>query len=48
MARYKVKYEGFYFVEADSAKEAMETDREDCLDYQEWENVSAEMVGDAE
>lgn len=48
MARYKVRYEGFYLIDADSADDAMETNREDCLDYEEWENVSAEMVGDTE
>ena len=43
--RYKVNYKGFYIVEADSAKEAIETDREvDSLEYEEWENVGVELI----
>lgn len=42
--RYKVYYSGFYYIEADSVEEALETDRSDSLDYEEWENNKAVAV----
>lgn len=42
MALYKVKYEGFYYIEADSIDEALETCRDDYeAQYEEWENTEA-------
>ncbi len=49
MALYKVHYEGFYLIEADTIDEAMETSRDDYeVEFEEWENTDAEMVGDSE
>lgn len=45
----KVNYSGFYYIEADSTEEALETDRDDAdVAYEEWENDSAEEVDDFE
>lgn len=45
--RYKVYYEGFYIIEADSIDEAMETNRDDVdVEYEEWENVAAGVWGE--
>lgn len=42
--RYKVLYNGYYIIEADSADEALETDRDDAdVEFEEWENTDAEM-----
>lgn len=47
MAKYKVYYEGWYIIEADSIEEALETDREDAeVEYEEWENTEAEELED--
>jgi hypothetical protein len=47
MAIYKVMYEGFYLIEADSIDEAIETDRDNYgVEYEEWENTDAEMWGE--
>lgn len=45
MALYKVKYQGYYLIEADSIDEALETCRADFeVEFEEWENIDAEMV----
>ena len=45
MAKYKVYYEGFYIVEADTKEEALDTVRSDYeVEFEEWENVEAEEV----
>lgn len=45
MAKYKVFYEGFYIVEADTEEEALDTARSDYeVEFEEWENVKAEEV----
>ena len=45
MAKYKVYYEGWYIIEADSIEEALETDRDDAeVEYEEWENTEAEEL----
>lgn len=47
--KYKVYYEGFYIVEADSLEDALaETTRDDAeVEYEEWENTAAEDWGGA-
>lgn len=43
--RYKVYYKGFYFIEADSIDDAIETNKDDFdVEYEEWENVNAEEI----
>lgn len=43
MPKYKVYYQGYYYIEADNADEAIETDREDCeVKYNTWENYGAD------
>ena len=45
MAVYKVYYKGFYLVEAETAKQACLTDREDYeVKYEEYRNIKAEKV----
>lgn len=40
--KYKVFYNGWYLIEADSAVEAVVTDRNDAeVECDEWENYSA-------
>lgn len=47
MALYKVHYEGFYLIEAETIDEAMETTREDYeSQYEEWQNTKAVKVGE--
>lgn len=47
--KYKVKYSGFYYIEADNKEEALESDRDDAdVVYEEWENNSAEEVNEFE
>lgn len=42
MNKYKVYYEGYYIVEADTIDEAIETSRDDYeAEYEEWENTDA-------
>lgn len=42
--RYKVLYSGYYIIDADSADEALETNRDDAeVEFEEWENTDAEM-----
>ena len=44
MKLYKVYYEGFYLIEAETIDEAMETCRDDYeAEYEEWENTKAEV-----
>lgn len=43
MAKYQVRYSGWYIIEAESAVDAMGTDRDDCI-YEEWENTDAVLV----
>lgn len=41
--KYKVYYEGFYVIEADSLDDALETNRDDAdVEFEEWENTRAE------
>lgn len=43
MPKYKVRYEGWFIVEADSIDEALEFDRDDYeVKYEQWENTDAE------
>jgi hypothetical protein len=43
--KYKVYYSGFYYVEADSEEEALDTDKEICdVIYDEYSNDSVEEV----
>ena len=42
--KYKVHYEGYYIIEAESAEDALETSRDDYTEYEEWENTLAEKV----
>ena len=42
--KYKVYYEGYYLIEADSMEDALETSRDDYTEYEEWENTRAEKV----
>lgn len=45
MATYKVTYKGHYFIEADSAEEAMKTSRDDCeVEFEAYENIKAEEI----
>ena len=45
MAVFKVHYEGFYIIEAETIDEAMETNRDDYeAQYEEWGNTNAEEV----
>ncbi len=47
MPIYKVYYRGYYYVEADSADEALETNRDDGdVRFEEWENYGAEEQED--
>jgi hypothetical protein len=42
MNGYKVFYEGYYIVEADTIDEALETSRDDAeVEYEEWSNTDA-------
>lgn len=37
-----VYYDGYYIIEAESIKQALETTREDAeVEYEEWENTAA-------
>ena len=43
MGKYKVFYEGYYIIEADTIDEALESSRDDYeVDFEEWENEYAE------
>lgn len=43
MNRYKVFYEGYYIVEAETIDEALETSRDDEeVELEEWVNTEAE------
>ena len=43
MALYKVYYTGFYYIRAESADEALYSDRSDYeASSDEWENIEAE------
>lgn len=47
--KYKVEYSGFYYIEADSKEEALESERDDAdVPYEEWENISAKEVDEFE
>lgn len=42
MSKYKVYYEGFYIVEADTIDEALEIDRDDIeVEFEKWEKIYA-------
>lgn len=42
----KVYYSGWFIVEADTIDEAVEIDRDDAeVEYEEWENTGAEVMG---
>lgn len=42
MPKYKVSYTGFYVIEADTLREALESDRDDVeVEYEEYENSYA-------
>lgn len=44
MPKYKVYYEGWYIIEADTIDEAMETSMDDFdTEYAEYENTDAEL-----
>ena len=43
---YKVHYEGFYIIEADSEEEALATNKDDYeVEYEEWTNTECEEYG---
>ena len=43
MSKYKVFYEGYYIIEADTIDEALESSRDDYeVEFEEWENTDAE------
>lgn len=47
MAKFKVFYEGWYIIEADTIDEAIETSRGDGeVEYEEWENVDSILIND--
>lgn len=47
MPKYKVYYEGWYIIEADTIDEAIETDRDDAeVEFEEWENTDAKELED--
>ena len=44
MNKYKVFYEGYYIIEADTIDEALETSRDDYgVEFEEWENTDVEV-----
>lgn len=46
MAKYKVYFSGFAYVEADSAEEAEEVYRDGLADYEEWQADRTEEIGE--
>ena len=45
MPKYKVYYQGWYIIEADSIDEAYETDRDDAeVVFEEWENYGVDEL----
>lgn len=41
---YRVYYEGFYIIEAESVEDALQSDKDDAeVQYEEWENTKAQM-----
>lgn len=45
MGKYKVYYEGFYVIEADTEDEALDTSRDEYdVIFEEWQNLKAEEL----